>query len=53
MICKKHLKPANLGQLTTQYNLDENGYGIKDINKAVYWYKKSAKKRDQDAKKID
>ncbi|GBC06008.1 hypothetical protein RclHR1_06550012 [Rhizophagus clarus] len=42
-----HQNLANLENMMTQYNLGEiyeNGDGItKDIDKAIYWYEKSAK----------
>ncbi|GET04723.1 kinase-like domain-containing protein [Rhizophagus clarus] len=44
---------ADLGEMVAQYNLGtmyENGKGItKDINKAIYWYEKAAKKGYQKA----
>ncbi|EXX63844.1 Skt5p [Rhizophagus irregularis DAOM 197198w] len=45
---------ANLGNSSAQYNLAamfEDGYGIKkDMNQAIYWYKKSAEQDYQNAK---
>ena len=57
LIHKKHLnlyqKAANLGVDFAQYKLAlmyENGNGIeKDMNQAIYWYKKSAEQGDEDA----
>ena len=50
--CDKIRKTAMLNEVA-QYNLAfmyENGEGIiKDIDKAIYWYEKSAKQGDQDA----
>ncbi|GES98810.1 kinase-like domain-containing protein [Rhizophagus clarus] len=47
-------KAANLGNNIAQYNLAlmyENGNGIKeDLNKAAYWYEKSASQKNQNAK---
>ncbi|GET04602.1 kinase-like domain-containing protein [Rhizophagus clarus] len=49
-------KSANLGEKVAQYNLGfmyENGDGItndmKDINKAIYWYRKSANQKYRNA----
>ncbi len=46
-------KAANLEHSMAQYNLAymyENGDGImKDIDKALYWYNKSAKQGNQDS----
>jgi TPR repeat protein len=50
---KLYQKSANLGNCVAQYNLAlmyENGNGTKrDMSKAIYWYKKSAKQGDKDA----
>ena len=46
-------KAANLGNDMAQFNLAtmyEYGDGIKkDMNQAIYWYKKSAEQGDEDA----
>jgi TPR repeat protein len=47
LINELYQRSANLGRMVAQYNLGvmyENGNGItKDIDKAIYWYEKSAK----------
>ena len=48
-------KAANRGDSIAQYNLAymyENGEGIeKDIDQAIYWYKKAAEQGDKEAQK--
>ena len=48
-------KAANLGNGNAQYNLAliyESGNGIeKNIDKAIYWYEKSAKQGHQNSQK--